>query len=64
MKVTRKEWEVLKQALNEFAASQGIRMSKAKINKVKVDCNDSMAVAFNLGDRFKMELTFPKGMKP
>ena len=63
MNVTSKEWKLLKQALNEFAANQGIRMSKTNVQKVKVECNANMALSFNLLDRLFTELKLPKGAK-
>jgi len=57
MKITRKEWRVLKTALGGFADNPAPR-------KTKRTQTPDQAVADNLLVRFKQELTFEKGVKP
>lgn len=59
MKVTQKEWKVLERVLTEFVNDQGLRKANSKR-----DLTEDQAVIGNLYSRFKLELTFPKGLKP
>ena len=59
MKVTQKEWRVLERVLTEFVNDQGLRKANSKR-----DLTEDQAVIGNLYSRFKLELTFPKGLKP
>ena len=58
MKITKKEWRVLKTALGNFADDH-----KARSSHITVRTPDQ-AVADNLLTRFGQELTFQKGVKP
>lgn len=55
MKITRQEWEVLSKLLNREAQKSNVSGKRR---------TGTETIAENLLQRFKMELTFPKGFKP